>query len=67
MQLPNHRPGNLDTLSQYANETNHWSENSEHYPSMYSDGQAIPACTVKSELYNKAAKTQNSRQADTAI
>ena len=56
MQLPNHRPGNLDTLSQHAGETNFRSGKPDKL-SQY----------ALQNMYciTEAAKAKNSGQADT--
>ena len=66
MQLPNHRPGKLDTLSQHAIENNHRLGKLDMLSQHTQCRQAIPACTAKSKLYKEAAKAQNNGQADTA-
>ena len=66
MQLPNHRPEKLDTLSQHAIETNHRSGKLDMLSQYAQHRQAIPAYTAKSKLYKRPVKAQNSGQADTA-
>ena len=66
MQLPNHRPEKLDTLSQHAIETNHRLGKLDILSQHTQYRQAIPACTAKSKLYERCYKSLNSGQADTA-
>ena len=56
MQSPNHKPGNLDTLSWHAIETNHRSGNSDKLSQDTQHRQAIPACMAKYDLYKRGCK-----------
>ena len=57
MQLPNHRQGKLDILSQHAIDTNHRSGSSDTLSQHTQCRQAIPACTVKLKLYKRGCKS----------
>ena len=66
MQLPNHRPGKLDMLSQHVIETNHRLGSLDTLFQHTQYRQAIPACTANFALYKIGSKSQNSGNADTA-
>ena len=57
MQLPNQRPGKLDTLSQHVIETNHRLGKLDMLSQHTQHRQAIPACTGKSKLYKRCCKS----------
>ena len=57
MQLANHRPGKLDTLSQHAMETNHRSEKLDKLSQHTQHRHALPAYTTKCNLYKRGCKS----------
>ena len=66
MQSPNLRQRNLDMLYQHAVDTNYSWEIQTHYPSMHSTDKLSWLALQNMHHIKEAAKTQNSRQADTA-